>query len=95
MGELQTRHRLCLSGTPMENHLGEIWSLFHFLTVSEALSSKGLARSQITVLDALLLALQKHKAALADNMYSGAAVRKQPLFTESDLAALLRPLSAG
>ncbi|WP_310385086.1 DEAD/DEAH box helicase [Roseateles sp.] len=30
-GQLQTRHRLCLSGTPMENHLGEIWSLFHFL----------------------------------------------------------------
>ncbi|PIF26595.1 helicase-like protein [Acidovorax sp. 56] len=28
---LQARHRLCLSGTPMENHLGEIWSLFHFL----------------------------------------------------------------
>ena len=30
-GELQARHRLCLSGTPMENHLGELWSLFHFL----------------------------------------------------------------
>jgi SNF2 family DNA or RNA helicase len=30
-GELQARHRLCLSGTPMENNLGEIWSLFHFL----------------------------------------------------------------
>ena len=29
--ELHSRHRLCLSGTPMENHLGEIWSLFHFL----------------------------------------------------------------
>ena len=29
--QLQARHRLCLSGTPMENHLGEIWSLFHFL----------------------------------------------------------------
>ncbi len=28
---LKARHRLCLSGTPMENHLGEIWSLFHFL----------------------------------------------------------------
>ena len=28
---LQTNHRLALSGTPMENHLGEIWSLFHFL----------------------------------------------------------------
>jgi superfamily II DNA or RNA helicase len=31
VGQLQARHRLCLSGTPMENHLGEIWSLFHFL----------------------------------------------------------------
>jgi len=31
VSELQTRHRLCLSGTPMENHLGELWSLFHFL----------------------------------------------------------------
>ena len=29
--DLNTRHRLCLSGTPMENNLGEIWSLFHFL----------------------------------------------------------------
>ena len=28
--DLNTRHRLCLSGTPMENHLGELWSLFHF-----------------------------------------------------------------
>ena len=28
---LRARHRLCLSGTPMENHLGELWSLFQFL----------------------------------------------------------------
>ncbi|MEM7147624.1 MAG: DEAD/DEAH box helicase [Verrucomicrobiota bacterium] len=28
---LDARHRLCLSGTPIENHLGELWSLFHFL----------------------------------------------------------------
>ena len=33
--------------------------------------------------------------ALADSMYSGATARKQPLFTETDLAELLRPLSAG
>ena len=25
------RHRLALSGTPVENHLGELWSLFEFL----------------------------------------------------------------
>jgi superfamily II DNA or RNA helicase len=29
--ELQARHRVCLTGTPMENHLGEMWSLFRFL----------------------------------------------------------------
>lgn len=28
---LETRHRVCLSGTPIENHLGELWSLFDFL----------------------------------------------------------------
>ncbi|PID48737.1 MAG: hypothetical protein CR991_10040 [Proteobacteria bacterium] len=28
---LQAEHRLCLTGTPMENHLGELWSMFHFL----------------------------------------------------------------
>ncbi len=31
VSELNARHRLCLSGTPIENHLGELWSLFHFL----------------------------------------------------------------
>jgi len=30
-GSIQASHRLCLTGTPMENHLGELWSLFHFL----------------------------------------------------------------
>lgn len=29
--QLDARHRLCLSGTPVENHLGELWSLMHFL----------------------------------------------------------------
>ena len=29
--KLRSAHRLCLSGTPMENHLGELWSLMRFL----------------------------------------------------------------
>jgi SNF2 family DNA or RNA helicase len=29
--QLQSTQRLCLTGTPLENHLGELWSLFHFL----------------------------------------------------------------
>ncbi|QJQ09492.1 DEAD/DEAH box helicase [Pseudomonas putida] len=29
--ELQAGQRLCLTGTPMENNLGELWSIFHFL----------------------------------------------------------------
>ncbi|TCG05382.1 helicase [Paraburkholderia steynii] len=29
--ELQATHRLCLTGTPLENHLGELWAQFDFL----------------------------------------------------------------
>ncbi|MDQ6988985.1 MAG: DEAD/DEAH box helicase [Mariprofundaceae bacterium] len=29
--ELQAKHRLCLTGTPVENHLGELWAQFDFL----------------------------------------------------------------
>ncbi|HAU2069855.1 TPA: DEAD/DEAH box helicase, partial [Legionella pneumophila] len=29
--QLKASHRLCLTGTPLENNLSELWSLFHFL----------------------------------------------------------------
>ncbi len=29
--QLQARNRICLTGTPIENHLGELWSLFDFI----------------------------------------------------------------
>src|SRR5947209_1788356 len=28
---LKGRHRLAMSGTPIENHLGELWSIFEYL----------------------------------------------------------------
>ncbi len=28
---LEARQKLCLTGTPVENHLGELWSQFHYL----------------------------------------------------------------
>ena len=28
---LKTRHRLAVTGTPVENHIGELWSIFEFL----------------------------------------------------------------
>jgi SNF2 family DNA or RNA helicase len=31
INQLNAPYRLCLTGTPLENHLGELWSLFHFL----------------------------------------------------------------
>jgi SNF2 family DNA or RNA helicase len=31
VAQLNSRHRLCLSGTPVENNLGELWSLMNFL----------------------------------------------------------------
>ena len=29
--QVQATHKLCLTGTPVENHLGEVWSQFRFL----------------------------------------------------------------
>ena len=29
--QIKAKHRLCLTGTPLENHLGELWSQFDFL----------------------------------------------------------------
>ena len=28
---LKAEHRICLTGTPLENHLGELWSIYNFL----------------------------------------------------------------
>ncbi|MET1076860.1 MAG: DEAD/DEAH box helicase [Pseudomonas sp.] len=43
-GQLNARQRLCLTGTPLENHLGELWSLFNFLMPGWLGDSKGFNR---------------------------------------------------
>lgn len=31
VNQIKAQHRICMTGTPLENHLGELWSLFNFL----------------------------------------------------------------
>ena len=43
---LTAQHRLALSGTPIENHLGELWSLFEFLNPGLLGSAAGFERAR-------------------------------------------------
>ncbi|MFA5082737.1 MAG: DEAD/DEAH box helicase [Hydrogenophilaceae bacterium] len=49
--QLQTRHRLCLTGTPLENHLGELWSQFDFLLPGFLADSKSFAKTWRTPIE--------------------------------------------
>ena len=49
--ELNAWQRLCLSGTPLENHLGELWSLFHFLLPGWLGDSKSFNRDYRTPIE--------------------------------------------
>ncbi len=44
--QLRARHRLCMTGTPLENHLGELWAQFDFL-MPGFLGSKSLFQKNI------------------------------------------------
>lgn len=59
---LQARHRLCLSGTPIENHLGELWSLMDFV-------SPGLLGQEAQFRESYRLPIEKRQdAGQADNL---------------------------
>lgn len=43
--KLTARHRLCLTGTPLENHLGDLWSQFDFLLPGMLGDAKAFAKT--------------------------------------------------
>jgi SNF2 family DNA or RNA helicase len=52
-GQLHAEQRLCLSGTPLENHLGELWSLFNLLMPGWLGDSKSFTRHYRTPIEKL------------------------------------------
>lgn len=50
-GQIRARQRLCLTGTPLENHLGELWSLFNFLMPGWLGDSKSFTRDYRTPIE--------------------------------------------
>ncbi len=51
--QIDARHRLCLTGTPLENHLGELWSQFDFLLPGFLGGSKQFTRHWRTPIEKL------------------------------------------
>jgi len=49
--KLDARHRLCLTGTPMENHLGELWAQFDLLMPGFLGDQKSFTRSYRTPIE--------------------------------------------
>ena len=48
---LKAEHRLCLTGTPMENHLGELWAQFDFLMPGFLGDQQGFRRNYRTPIE--------------------------------------------
>lgn len=48
---LKARHRFCLTGTPVENNLAELWSLFHFVAPGFLGDAKSFARDWRTPIE--------------------------------------------
>ncbi|HEY6898667.1 MAG TPA: DEAD/DEAH box helicase [Rhodocyclaceae bacterium] len=49
--QIDARHRLCLTGTPLENHLGELWSQFDFLLPGFLGDAKSFAKTWRTPIE--------------------------------------------
>ena len=60
---INARHRFALTGTPIENNLGEVWSLFEFL-------NPGLLGDERTFRRTLRIPIEKHGDAAAQAFLS-------------------------
>ena len=49
--DVKARHRFCLTGTPMENHLGELWSIMSFANPGYLGDKAGFARQWRTPIE--------------------------------------------
>jgi SNF2 family DNA or RNA helicase len=67
--------------TDRAHRIGQTQSVFVYKMVAQG------------TIEERILALQERKAGLSESMYSGSVGRKEPLFSEGDLAELLKPLS--
>jgi SNF2 family DNA or RNA helicase len=61
--QLQSTHRFALTGTPLENNLGEVWSLFHYL-------NPGLLGDAATFRKQFRTPIEKHGDAAAQQVLS-------------------------
>ncbi len=81
---IDARHRLALTGTPLENNLGEVWSLFQFL-------SPGLLGDESTFRRTFRTPIEKHGDAAAQAFLSS---RLKPFLlrrTKQEVATELPP----
>lgn len=89
---LSARHRLALSGTPIENHLGELWSLYEFL-------NPGLLGPQSAMRELMSLSENAMNARLPGQPHDGAPILSRairPLLlrrTKAQVAPELPPRS--
>lgn len=89
LSSLRSRQRLCLTGTPVENHLGELWSLFNFLMPgflgdSEAFRRQFRAPIEIEGSEAMAEVLQRRVRPFLLRRKKSEVVKELPPKTEID-----------
>lgn len=88
---LRADHRLALSGTPVENHLGELWSLFEFLNPGMLGSASVFGRAGRNPDDATRKLLASALRPFILRRTKGEVARELPAKTEQTIYCDLEP----